>query len=77
MTWILEFLFGPTVPENPNYEVIQDVTNLVPWWYPHLVVGCMLLFMILLFVGHRRKTARIIPATAMRSKRRGSRAHGH
>lgn len=76
MTWILEFLFGPAVPENPNYEVIQDVTNLVPWWYPHFVVGCMLLFMILLFAMHRRKAARIIPVTATGSERRGARPHG-
>ena len=77
MTWILEFFFGPAVPENPNFEVIQDVTSLVPWWYPHLVVGCMILFLILLFAGHRRKSARTVPVTAMRSKRRGRRAHGH
>ena len=77
MAWILEFLFGPALPENPNFEVIQDVTSLVPWWYPHLVVGCMILFLILLFAGHRRQTARTIPVTAMRSKRRGTRAHGH
>ena len=76
MTWILEFFFGPAVPENPNFEVIQDIASLVPWWYPQLVMGCMLLFLILLWAGHRRKTARTIPVTAMRSKRRGARPHG-
>ncbi len=76
MTWILEFLFGPAVPENPNYEVIRDVTNLVPWWYPHFVMGCMVLFLILLFAMHRRKTAGMIPVIATGSKRRGARPHG-
>ena len=77
MTWLLEFIFGPAVPENPNYDVIQDITSLVPWWYSHFVAGCMALFLILLWAGHRRKTARMIPATAMRSKHRGTRPHPH
>ncbi len=77
MTWLLEFIFGPAVQENRNYDVIQDIASLVPWWYPHFVAGCMALFLILLWAGHRRKTARMIPATAMRSKHRGTRPHPH
>ncbi len=57
MTWIIEFLFGPTAPENPNFEVIQDVTSLFPWWYPHFVMTCMLLFLILLWAAHLKKSA--------------------
>ncbi len=56
MAWLLEQLFGPSVPENPYYEIIQDITVLVPWWYPHFVVGCTLLFLILLWAGHRSHT---------------------
>ena len=77
MTRLLEFIFGPAVPEDPNYMVIQDIASLVPWWYLHFVAGCVALFLILLWVGHRRKTARMIPATAMRSKHRGTRPHPH
>ncbi len=77
MTWILEFLFGPAIPENPNFEVIQDVTSLIPWWYPHFVMGCMLLLLALLFARHRKKTAPIVPATALPSKRQGGCLHGH
>ncbi len=56
MAWLLEQLFGPSVPENPYYEIIQDITGLVPWWYPHFVVGCTLLFVILLWAGYRNHT---------------------
>ena len=65
MTWIIEFLFGPTVPENPNYEVIQDVTSLFPWWYPHLVMTCLLLFLILLWAAHHKKSATVSPSTSV------------
>ncbi len=77
MTWLLEFIFGPAVPENPSYEIIQDIASLVPWWYLHFVAGCMALFLIFLWAGHRRKKARMIPATAMRSKHRGTRPHAN
>ncbi len=77
MTWLLEFIFGPAVPEDPNYVVIQDIASLVPWWYSHFVAGCMALFLILLWAGHRRKMTRMIPATAMRSKHRGTRPDPH
>ncbi len=77
MTWLLEFIFGPAVPENPNYVVIQDIASLVPWWYSHVVAWGTALFLILLWAGHRRKTARMTPATAMRSKHRGTRRHPH
>ena len=73
MTWIIEFIFGPTVPENPNYEVIQDVTNLIPWWYPHFVMGCMMLFLILLWAGYQKKLTPVVRATAVRTARRGTR----
>ncbi len=56
MAWILEKLFGPNVPENPNYEAIQDISNLVPWWYPHIIVGCAVLLLILLWANKRRRT---------------------
>ncbi len=55
MTWIIELFFGPTVPENPNYEIIQDVTSLFPWWYPPFVMACMVLFLTLLWAAHRKK----------------------
>ncbi len=54
MAWLLEQLFGPSVPENPYYEIIQDISNLVPWWYPYFIAGCTLLFMILLWANNRR-----------------------
>ncbi len=54
MAWVLEQLFGPSVPENPYYEILQDITGLVPWWYPHFIAGCTLLFVILLWAGYRR-----------------------
>ena len=54
MTWILEILFGPNVPENPYYEIIQDISNLIPWWYPHIIAGCTLLLLILLWANNRR-----------------------
>ncbi len=76
MTWILEFLFGPAVPENPNFEVIQDVANLVPWWYPHFVVGCMLLLLALLFARRHKITTPIVLVTALLSKLQGPRSHG-
>ncbi len=44
------------MPENPYYEIIQDIMGLVPWWYPHFVVGCTLLFVILLWAGYRSHT---------------------
>ena len=75
MNWILEFIFGATVPENPNYEVIQDITSLIPWWYPHFVMGCMILFLALLWARHHRKAAGMLPATETRSKRRGRGSH--
>ncbi len=56
MAWLLEQLFGPSVPENPYYEFLQDITNLVPWWYPHIIVGCTLLFLILLWASYRSHT---------------------
>lgn len=62
MTWIIEFIFGPTVPENPNIEVIQDVTNLFPWWYPHSVMACMFLFLILLWAARQKKSATVSPS---------------
>ncbi len=77
MKWILEFIFGATVPENPNYEVIQDITSLIPWWYPHFVTGCMILFLVLLWARHQKKAAGILPATATRLKRRGKGPHDH
>ena len=27
INWVLEQLFGPNVPENPNYEIIQDFST--------------------------------------------------
>ena len=54
MNWIFEKLFGPSVPENPYYEVIQDISNLVPWWYLPLIAGCTILFVILLWANRRR-----------------------
>lgn len=77
MTSILEFIFGPAVPDNPNYEVIQDIASLIPWWYPHLIAGCMLLLLTLLWVGYCRKSAKPILGTALTSKLRGLRPHGH
>ena len=65
MTWIIEFLFGPTVPENPNYEVIQDVTSLFPWWYPHFVMACMVLFLILLWAARRKKSTPVSPGNSI------------
>jgi len=65
LTWIIEFLFGPTVPENPNYEIIQDVTSLFPWWYPHLVMACMVLFLILLWAARRKKSAPVSPGNSI------------
>ena len=56
MAWVLEKIFGPSVPENPYYDIIQDISNLVPWWYPHFIAGCALLFLILLWAGHLRHT---------------------
>lgn len=56
MPWVLEQLFGPNVPENPNYEIIQDISSLVPWWYPHIIAGCTILFLILLWANKRRRT---------------------
>ena len=77
MTWILEILFGPPVPENPNFEVILDITSLIPWWYPHFVMGCMLLFVILLWAGYHRKSAVAAGATAERSTRGGTHRYDH
>ncbi len=54
MAWVLEQLFGPNVPENPHYEIIQDISSLAPWWYPHFIAGCTLLFLILLWANNRR-----------------------
>ena len=65
MTWILEFLFGLAVPENPNFEVIQDVTSLFPWWYPHVVMACLVLFLILLWAAHRNKSATVFPGNSI------------
>ncbi len=56
INWALEQLIGPNVPENPNYEIIQDIASLVPWWYPHIIVGCTILFLILLWANKRRRT---------------------
>ncbi len=53
---VLEQLIGPNVPENPNYEIIQDISSLVPWWYPHIIVGCTILFLILLWANKRRRS---------------------
>ncbi len=64
MTWIIEFLLGPTVPENPNYEVIQDITSLIPWWYPNFVAGCMVLFLVLLWAGYHKKSGKINPGAS-------------
>ncbi len=55
MSWVLEQLFGPNVPENPNYEIIQDIPSLVPWWFPHIIAGCTILFLILLWANKRRR----------------------
>jgi hypothetical protein len=57
LAWILEQLFGPNVPENPSYETIQGISNLVPWWYPNIIVGCTILILILLWDNKRRRTA--------------------
>ena len=54
MPWVLEPLFGPSVPENPNYEIIQNISNLVLWWYPYIIAGCTILFLILLWAKKRR-----------------------
>jgi hypothetical protein len=56
MPWVLEQLFGPGVPENPNYDIIQDISSLVPWWYPHIIAGCTILFLTLLWANKRRRT---------------------
>ena len=56
MAWVLEQFFGPSVPENPYHEIIQDISNLVPWWYPHFIAGCTLLLLILLWANNRRRT---------------------
>ncbi len=56
MVWVLEQIFGANVVENPYYEIMQDITNLVPWWYPHFIAGCTLLFLILLWDSRRRRT---------------------
>ncbi len=56
MVWALEQIFGANVVENPYYEIMQDITNLVPWWYPHFIAGCALLFLILLWDSRRRRT---------------------
>jgi len=53
------------VPANPNYEVIQDVTSLFPWWYPHFVMACMVLFLILLWAARRKKSAPVSPGNGM------------
>ena len=77
MKWILEFIFGPAVPENINYEVIQDITSLIPWWYPHFVAGCMALFLVLLWAGYHKKSARIVPAPATLAPSRDRFPHDH
>ena len=64
MVWVLEQFFGANVMENPHYEIIQDITNLVPWWYPHFIAGCTLLFLILLWDSHRRHTRATIRASS-------------
>ena len=56
MVWVLEQIFGVNVVENPYYEIMQDIANLVPWWYPHFIAGCTLLFLILLWDSRRRRT---------------------
>ncbi len=35
---------------------LQDISSLVPWWYPHFIAGCTLLFLILLWANNRRHT---------------------
>ena len=55
MPWVLEQFFGPNVPENPNYEIIQDISSLVLWWYPYVIAGCTILLLILLWAKKRRR----------------------
>ncbi len=55
MVWVLEQIFGANVVENPYYEIMQDIASLVPWWYPHFIAGCTLLFLILLWDSRRRR----------------------
>ncbi len=76
MVWLLKILFGPNVPENPHYEFIQDITTLTPAWYPHLVAGCMIVFLVLLWACRRGHTQSAIPAASARPKRRRGRTHG-
>ena len=54
MAWLLELVFGPSIPENPHYEVIRDITRIIPWWYLHAVAACALLFVLLLWTRYRR-----------------------
>ncbi len=54
MAWLLELVFGSSIPENPNYEVIRDITRIIPWWSLHAVAACGLFFVLILWTRYRR-----------------------
>ncbi len=55
MAWVLEQLFGPNAPESPNYEIMQSISNFVPWWYQLIIAGWPILVLILLWANKRRR----------------------
>ncbi len=76
MVWVLEQIFGANVVENPYYEIMQDITNLVPWWYPHFIAGCTLLFLILLWDSRRRRTRPAIRTSSGTARPEFANTHG-
>ena len=55
MAWVLEQLFGSNAPESLIFQIMQSISNFVPWWYQLFIAGWPILVLFLLWANKRRR----------------------
>lgn len=61
MKWLLDRIYGADALGNPYYEFFVDAANLIPWWYPTLLIGGTAALLLIRWIGReqfRRETAK-------------------
>lgn len=44
--WVLDQIYGSAVPSDPYYQFFLDAGELIPWWYPPILAGVVLLALV-------------------------------
>ena len=73
MQWLLDTVYGPSAAADPYYQFFVDAQDLIPSWYPPLVIGivvCILTYRMAMKRQYQRRAARAAQRVERRTRRR-------